>query len=218
MRTTETGRLRLYYSPGACSLAPHAALEEAGADFEPVRLDFSTAEQRGAAYLAINQKGRVPALQQGDWVLTENPAILRFIARAYPAAGLWPDEPRAEAACMEWLAWSASTIHPAYAHVRRAERYATSEAAKAEVVERGRESCGDLWTMIEVNLSRGPFAAGNALSVADLYLFVFWLWGRGPMLGYDMPRAFPHWTDLMRGVAARPAIARVLEREGLTPP
>lgn len=213
-----TERLKLYYSPGACSLAAHAALEEASAEFEPVRLDFSKAEQRGAAYLAINQKGRVPALAQDDWVLTENPAILRTIARLYPEAGLWPQHPRAEAACLEWLAWSASTIHPAYAHVRRPERYATSDAAKAEVVERGREACRDLWTMIEVNLARGPWAAGDALSVADLYLLVFWLWGRGPQLGYDMGRQFPHWTDLMRRVCARPGVRRALDREGLTPP
>jgi glutathione S-transferase len=213
-----TDRLRLYYSPGACSLAPHAALEEAGADYEPVRVDFAQAEQRSPAYLAINQKGRVPALAQGDWVLTENPAILRTIARLYPQAGLWPEEVRAEAACLEWLAWSASTIHPAYAHVRRSERYATSEAAKAEVIERGRETCADLWTMIEVNLSRGPWAAGDAFSVADLYLMVFWFWGRGPVLGYDMPRQFPHWTAITRRVAARPGVARALEREGQTPP
>lgn len=213
-----TGSLRLYYSPGACSLAPHAALEETGAAFEPVRVDFGASEQRAAAYLAINQKGRVPALAQDDWVLTENPAILRYVARLNPAAGLWPDEPRAEAACLEWLAWSASTIHPAFAHVRRAERYATSDAGKAEVVERGREACQDLWTMIEVNLARGPWAAGDAFSVADLYLLVFWLWGRGPVLGYDMPRLFPHWTDLMRRVCARPGVKRALDREGLTPP
>lgn len=211
-------RLRLYWSPGACSLAPHIALEEAGAEFEPVRIDFAKAEQRSPAYLAINQKGRVPALAQGHWVLTENPAILRFVARAHPAAGLWPEEPRAEAACLEWLAWSASTIHPAYAHIRRSERYATSDAAKAEVAEHGRETCLDLWQMIEVNLARGYWAAGEACSVADFYLMVFWLWGRGPVLGYDMPRMFPHWTDIMRRVAARPGARRVLEREGLTPP
>jgi glutathione S-transferase len=211
-------RLRLYYAPGSCSLAPHVALEEAGADFEPVRVDFARAEQREPAYLAVNQKGRVPALAQGDWVLTENPAILRHVARLYPSAGLWPEEPRAEALCLEWLAWIASTVHPAYAHVRRAERYATSEAGKAEVVDRGREACADLWSMIEVNLVRHPYAAGDAFSVADIYLMVFWLWGRGPVLGYDMPRLFPTWTDLMRRVGARPGARRALEREGIAPP
>jgi glutathione S-transferase len=210
--------LRLYYSPGACSLASHLALEEAGAEFEAVRIDFGKAEQRSPAYLAINDKGRVPALADGDWVLTENPAILRFIAERFPRAGLWPAEPHAAGRCAEWLAWFASTVHVAYAHVRRAERYATTDDAKAEVVERGRETCDDLWQMIEVKLSHGGWAAGDALSVADLYALVFWNWGGGQVLGYDMPRRFPHWTAHARRLAERPPVRRVFEREGLARP
>lgn len=212
--------LRLYYAPGACSLAPHLALEEAAGEgaYETKLVDPSTGEQRSPAYLAINDKGRVPALAEGDWVLTEAPAILRFVAERYPAAGLWPSDPRASARCAEWLAWFSSGVHVAYAHIRRAERYATSEAAKAEVMERGRESCDDLWQMIEVKLSHGGWAAGDALSVADLYAVVFWHWGRGPVLAYDMPRLFPHWTALVRRIAARPAVQRVFAREGLALP
>ena len=210
--------LRLYYAPGACSLAPHLALEEAGAAFEPVRIDFGSAEQRAPAYLAVNDKGRVPALTEGEWVLTENPAILRYIAERFPDAGLWPADPREGAACAEWLAWLASTVHVAYAHMRRGERYATGEAARAEVVERGRESCDDLWTMIEVRLSHGGWAAGESLTVADCALMVFWHWGRGAALGYDMPRLFPTWTAHARRVAERPAARCVLAREGLALP
>lgn len=210
--------LKLHYEPGSCSLAPHIALEETGGEFEPVRVDFSRAEQRSPAYLAINDKGRVPALQEGDWVLTENPAILRYIARRFPEARLWPEEPKADGQCLEWLAWIASTIHPAYAHIRRSERYATTDEARANVAERGRETCLDLWQMVEVRISRAEWAVGNAYSVADPYLFVFWRWGAGQVLGYDMPRMFPHWSDHARRVAARPAVQRVLAREGLSPP
>ncbi len=216
--------LRLYYSPGACSLAPHLALEEAvaacetEAAYEAVRVDFGAGEQRSPAYLAISDKGRVPALVDGDWVLTEAPAILRHIAERHPGAGLWPTEPRAAARCAEWLAWLSSGVHVAYAHIRRSERYATSEAGKAEVMERGRESCDDLWQMIEVKLSHGGWAAGDTLSVADLYAVVFWNWGRGPILAYDMPRLFPHWTAHVRRLAERPAVQRVLAREGLALP
>ncbi len=210
--------LTLYYSPGACSLAPHIALEETGAAFEAVKVDFATAEQRGGRYLAINQKGRVPALAEGDWVLTENPAILRYIARRHPQAGLWPEALREEARCAEWLAWLSSTIHPAYAHIRRAERYATDEAAIEDVKAKGFETCADLWTMIEVGLSRGGWAAGEHYSVADPYLLVFWHWGRGQVLGYDMARQFPYWTDHARRMAARPAVQRAFAREGLPLP
>ncbi|GJD63052.1 glutathione S-transferase family protein [Methylobacterium frigidaeris] len=210
--------LTLYYSPGACSLAPHIALEETGAAFEAVKVDFATAEQRGGRYLAINQKGRVPALAEGEWVLTENPAILRYIARRHPEAGLWPEDPREEARCAEWLAWISSTIHPAYAHIRRAERYATDEAAIESVKAKGHETCADLWTMIEVGLSRGGWAAGEHYSVADPYLLVFWHWGRGQVLGYDMARQFPSWTDHARRMAERPAVQRAFAREGLPLP
>ena len=210
--------LTLYYSPGACSLAPHIALEETGAAFEAVKIDFATAEQRGGRYLAVNQKGRVPALAEGDWVLTENPAILRYIARKNPQADLWPEDLREEARCAEWLAWLSSTIHPAYAHIRRAERYATDEAAIEDVKAKGVETSADLWTMIEVGLSRGGWAAGERYSVADPYLLVFWTWGRGRVLGYDMARQFPYWTDHARRMAARPAVQRAFAREGLPLP
>src|SRR3954447_20231247 len=129
--------LKLYYSPGACSLAPHVTLEETGAEYEPVRVALAKGEQNEPAYRAINPKGRVPALAEGEFVVTENPAILRYIARRFPAAHLWPEETGEEAACAGGLAWLSPTIHVTYAHVRRAERYADSEAGKAEVAAKG---------------------------------------------------------------------------------
>jgi glutathione S-transferase len=210
--------LKLYYSPGACSLASHIALEESGVAFEAVRINFADAQQRSPEYLAINPKGRVPALADGSFVVTENPAILRYVARSAPAAGLWPEDPRLEARCAEWCAWCSSGIHIAYAHVRRAERYATSEAAKAEVVEKGRETCRELWSQIDSRLGKGLWALGERYSVVDPYLLVFWLWGRNEVLGFDMARDFPNWTAQARRLAERPAVQRVLEREGLRAP
>lgn len=210
--------LKLYYSPGACSLAPHIALEEAGADFEPMRLSFADGEQRKPEYLAINPKGRVPALAERDWVLTENPAILSYIARRYPGAGLWPHEAREEARCVEWLAWIASTIHPAYAHVRRPERYADDPAAKEAVMAKGRETCRELWSAVDRRLGSGPWAAGERYSVADPYLLGFWTWGRGPTLGFDMAREFPNWAAHARRMWERRAVRAAFEREGLQMP
>jgi glutathione S-transferase len=210
--------MKLYYSPGACSLAPHIALEETGASFEPVRVDFAATEQRSPAYLAINPKGRVPALVDGDLVVTENPAILRYIARNHPHAALWPDDPRADARCAEWLAWSSSTVHVAYAHVRRAERYATSDAAKAEVVAAGHQSVRALWEEIEGKIGAGPWVLGERYSVVDAYVTVFWGWGRNPVLGYDMAADFPNWTAQARRMAERPAVQRVFAREGIALP
>jgi glutathione S-transferase len=212
--------LKLYYSPGACSLASHLALEEVGAAFEAVLVSTAKGEQRTPEYLAINPKGRVPALADGDFVLTENPAILRYIARKFPNAGLWPDDPRDEARCAEWLAWISSTVHPTYSHIRRPERYATGEDAKADVIETGKVNVRRLWPEVDRKLAAGagPFALGSRLSVADLYLLVFWVWARAPMLGFEVERDLPAWTAHARRLGERDGVRRAFEREGLPLP
>ena len=212
--------LKLYYSPGACSLAPHIALEETGADYEPVLVRLADGAQRTPEYLAVNPKGRVPALADDGFVVTENPAVLRYIARRYPDAELWPGDPVDEARCLEWLGWCASTIHVAYAHVRRPERYAASDAARADVVEKGRQTCRDVWAQVEERFaaSASDWAAGQGYSVADPYIFTFWTWGRGPNLGFDMARDFPAWSAHARRMGGRPAVQRALAREGIALP
>ena len=210
--------LRLFYSNGACSLAPHIVLEETGIPFEPVRVDMASGQQRSPEFLRINPKGRVPALAVDDWVLTENPAILQFIARSHPDSGLWPETLPDQARVAEWLAWIASTVHVAYAHVRRAERYADSEPALAEVRAKGLQTCRDLWRAIDTRLGEGPWAIGKRYSVADAYLLVFWTWGRGSVLQFDMARDVPHWTAHALRMAERPAVQRAFRREGLTLP
>ena len=212
--------LKLYYSPGSCSLASHIALEEAGVPFEPVPTITAKGEQLTPAYLAINPKGRVPALAGDGWVLTENPAILRFVATLSPEAALWPDDRRDEARCAEWLAWLSSTIHPAYSHVRRPERCARSEEARADVVATGKESVRQLCRDVDRKLGEGsgPFALGPRYSVADPYLLVFWTWGRAPLLGFEIERDLPAWTAHARRMAERPAVRRAFEREGLRLP
>ncbi|MCC7347181.1 MAG: glutathione S-transferase family protein [Variibacter sp.] len=213
-------RFKLYYSPGACSLASHLALEEAGADYEAVRVNFASSEQRSPEYLRINPKGRVPALAEGERVVTENPAILRYVARLHPKANLWPEDPWSEARCTEWLAFISSTVHPSYAHIRRPERYASTEAGKEDVIATAKRATRDIWEMVEKKLAhgQGTWAAGDTFSVADCYVLVFWTWGRGQVLGYDMAKDFPKWTDLARRMASRPAVKKVFEREGLQLP
>ncbi len=210
--------VKLFYAAGTCSLAPHIALEETGAPFVPVPIDTKGGEHRRPDYLRINPKGRVPTLSVGEWVLTENVAILPFIAQTYPEARLWPEGTRAQGRALEWLGWLASTIHIAYAHVRRAERYAVGETALADVRAKGVTSCRELWPAVEQRLGEGPWALGPSYSVVDPYLLVFWTWGRGPALGLDMAREFPHWTAHARRMAERPAVQRTFTREDLPLP
>ena len=208
----------LYYAPGACSLASHIALEEAGAPYDTVRLDLAAGDRRAPEYLAINERGRVPALVSGDWVLTENSAILRHVARAHPEARLWPDDLKAQAVADEWLCWLSINHHPAYAHIRRAERYSDDEAALPGIRAKAADTFGDLCTMTEVRLSNGGWAVGDRFSVVDAYLMVFFVWAHGPTLRFDMPARFPSWTAHARAAAERPAVRTVFAREGVPLP
>jgi glutathione S-transferase len=168
--------------------------------------------------LRVNPKARVPALADGDFILTEAPAILRYIAARHPSAGLWPWDTREEARCAEWLNWLSSTIHVAFGHVRRANRYATDPRAVEDVAATAKKTCRELWQAVNEKLGSGPWAIGERYSVADPLLVVYWTWGRGPTLGFDMPREFPHWTAHARRLAARPAVQRAFASEGLEPP
>ena len=102
---------KLYYAPGTCALASHIALEEAGASYTAERLDFKNNQQTSPQYLAINPKGRVPALVTDRGTLTETPAILAFIAQSFPQAKLVPDDPFAFAQAQAFNSYLCSTVH-----------------------------------------------------------------------------------------------------------
>jgi glutathione S-transferase len=210
--------MKLYYAPGACSLAPHIALEETGERYELSRVDLSSGQQNSPEFLRVNPKARVPALTDGDWVLTEVPAILRFIAARHPSAALWPWEPREEARCAEWLNWLSSTIQPAFGHVLRGSRYASDPRAAEDVAATGKKTARELWQAVEEKIGEGPWALGERYSVADALLVVYWHWGRGRVLGFDMPRDFPYWTAHANRLTRRPAVQRVFASEGLELP
>jgi glutathione S-transferase len=109
--------LRLYYAPGACSMAAHIVLEEGGEAYEAKRVDLAKGEQRSATYLKINPQGRVPALQlDSGEAVTENTAILPFLGKRY---GLWPKQPVEEARALSTIGFFAASVHPAHAHFRR---------------------------------------------------------------------------------------------------
>src|SRR3954467_12348608 len=95
--------LTLYYCPGACPLAPHIALEEAGVAYEPVKVALAKGEQRTPEDLALNPRGGGRGLPGDDWVLPETPAILPYIAQRFPEARLWPPDPREAARAAEWI-------------------------------------------------------------------------------------------------------------------
>lgn len=204
--------LKLYYSPGACSLVPHIALEEAGADFEPVRVTLAQGEHLKPEYLAINPHARVPALGTDRGVITENVAILNYIADEYGAPGSVPrGDSYAAARCNQLVGWFASTVHISFAQVWRAVRFTRDEAVHPAVIAGGRENLGQHFEEIE-RLCGDSWLVGDRFTAADSYALTFMRWGR--RIEFDMSR-YPRWTALCARVLAEPAVGRALMREGL---
>jgi glutathione S-transferase len=205
--------LKLFYAPGACSLAPHIALEEAGADYEVERVSLQKGGQHLPAYLAINPKGRVPALQTDRGVLTENPAILGYIAQAFPSAALAPNGDAFAFADMQaFHLFLAATVHVAFAHAFRPERYADGEEAALAMRAKAPEALASAFALIEEKLADGrPFVHGEGYTVSDPYLFVFegWLDGRGLGRLADFPSVAAHYARIKE----RPAVRKVLAAE-----
>lgn len=206
--------LKLFTAPGSCALASHIALEEAGADYEAVNLNLKDGDQRRADYLAINPKGRAPALVvPGHGVLTENPVILAYVARTHPDANLAPlDDPFAFAELDAFNIFLCATVHPAFAHVFRPYRYADGEDAAAAMKAKAPVALAEHFSLIEERLADGrPWAHGDDYRVSDGYLFVFtrWLERNFPEVAARFPKTIGH----RKRVAERPAVRRVLARE-----
>jgi glutathione S-transferase len=202
----------LYYSRTACSIAPHIALEEIGAEFEARHIDLAKGEHRSPDYLKVNPRGRVPAMVIHGEVVTEVPALLTYIAGLKPEAALIPPPGTlAHARCFEWLGFLSSTVHVTYAQFRRPERFIEPGSACAgEVSSEGLARTIALYEEVEERL-RGPWAAGDAYSIADAYLFPFYTWAW--RLELDMTARCPRWTDLFERTKKRPAVQRAMARE-----
>lgn len=211
---------RLFHSPGACSLAPHIVLEELGIAYEPVRVVIAEGANRKPEFLAINPRGRLPALsikdEQGERVLTESMAIAVYLARRHPAAGLLPDDPEQFVRALEWLSWLATTMHQAGVRtVFRPERFTTStdKAAIEGIADAGRAAIRIGYADIEARLAGKVWAMGDAFSVVDTFLLVHYRWGY--RCGVDMRADYPIYAAMMDRARARPAVARAVAHEAI---
>jgi glutathione S-transferase len=210
---------QLFYSPGACSLAAHIVLEEVGAAFELQRVDFAAGDQRSETFLALNPKGRVPVLRiPGEpQALTELPVILFYLARQHPDFGLAPiGEPLAEARMGEQLAWLSGWVHAVgFGLIWRPERFTDEAGAKKTMAARGRAIVEAAFADIEARLADGrPWSMGERFSIVDPVLLVKFRWGS--RIGLEMGERYPAWSRLAWRTVDRPAVTRVLEREGVS--
>jgi glutathione S-transferase len=202
---------KLFYAPRTCALASHIVLEEVAAPYQAVRVDFSKNAQREPEYLAINPKGRVPALLTERGVLTETPAILLFLAQRFAAAQLAPlADDFALAQLNAFNSYLCSTVHVAHAHLRRGPRWADDPAAIEAMKRKAPTNMADCFALIERSMFVGPWVLGESYSVADAYLFTVaeWLEGDGVDVS-KLPKTQAH-TKRMR---ERPAVQRALAQE-----
>ncbi len=203
--------LTLYYAPKTCSLAPMIALEEAGAEYTAHKVNFAENEQNTAPFKYVNPKGRVPALATDKGVITENVAILSFIADVYPKMRLSRSDPFAFAQMQAFNAYLASTVHPHHAHNRRGARWsddaAVVEAMKIKVPQNMTDCC----VMIEREYLKGPWVMGEQYTVADAYLFTIANWLEGD--GVDTSK-FPKILAHRAAMLERPAVQAAMEKHG----
>ncbi len=202
--------LKLYYSPGACALASHIAFEEAGADYESVKIDLKAGEQKAPDYLAINPAGVTPALVTDEGVLTENAVIMSWIADLHPDRNLVPADAFQRARMDAFNGWAAASLHPVLSRLMFSRPPLEGDARDAAL-----KAVKDKLALAEQHLLKGPFVMGDQYTVADGYLSVFTRWSRqARILDGD---AYPKLNTHLDAVQARPAVQRALKAQGIDP-
>lgn len=204
--------MKLYYAPGACSLAPHIVLEEAGLPYRTVRVDLRQQPHRtedGVDYTTINSKGYVPALSlDSGAVLTEGAAIMQYIADLVPETKLAPPPGTFERVHLqEWLHFVGTEIHKGFGPL-------WDDSAPLEVKTRAQERLEKRFSWIEHQLVGREYLVGSRFSVADAYLFTCMNWCNFLHIPLDK---YPALTAYLARIAERPAVQAVFKAEGIGP-
>jgi glutathione S-transferase len=203
--------MKLYYAVHTCALASHIALEDAGAEYSTVRINFAAEEQRKPEYLAINPKARVPSLVTERGILTETPAMLAFVAQSFPKARLAPlDDPFAFAEVQAFNSYLCATLHVAHAHRMRGYRWADDPAAIEAMKRKVPDSVAACYELIESKMLRGPWVMGEAYTICDPYLFTVAQWMEGDSID---PARFPKVRDHRQRMSERAAVRKVVAEE-----
>lgn len=202
--------MKLYTKPGACSTACHISLHWSGAPFSVQVLTAD--EMKSPAYLAINPVGAVPALEDGDFVLTQNAAIVGYIADMYPASGLGGDgTPRQRAEANRWLAFCNADLHPAFHPLFGPGRFIADEAQFDALKATARERLRGMYARANAQLEGRDWIAGFR-SYADPYLYITLRWAA--RTGVDLS-GFEHLAAFVGRMEADADVQAALRAEGL---
>ncbi len=204
--------LKLYYYPGACSLAPHVVLEWVRAPYETVRVKFGDPQ-----YLAVNPAGTVPALDTGEgWILTQAGAVLQHLARIFPEARLGADGSNREQAELDrWSHFITGDLHPAFFPLFVPQRYTASkqDSAREDVKIAAQALAAKKLDLIELHLAGKDYFLGGRRTILDAYVLPMFRWARA-MLPDGLKR-HPNCENLLQRIEADPAVKKVLASEGI---
>ncbi len=209
-------RFRLHYIPGSAAMAPHAALAEAGADYELVLVERDEAGQSPPEYLALNPLGRVPTLEDGDLVLTESAACVLHVAERFPEARLAPPVGTCERSELyRRLMFMTNTLQPVFLHWFYPERYTDDPAGEEGIQRVAARSLAEHFDRLEAELGSREWLVGDERSGADLFLFMLVRWGRrlDPPV-WERPNLRAHFKRLLE----REPVRRMMDEQGLEIP
>jgi glutathione S-transferase len=209
--------MKLYFAPGACSFVPHALLEATGQPFETQMVKLHKGEQKTPEYLAINPRGQVPVLEDGDARITQIVAIVGYLDAKFPQQGFLPSDPLARAKVMEALAWMNNTVHPTFTHVFMPFKFSDDAQVQANLkaynAKLYRPMLEEIEAMAKAAADAGrPWLAGDRFGPLDAYALTLLRWGG--YAGID-PQSFPALWAHVQKVAQHPPAARAIERERL---
>lgn len=204
--------IELYYSPGACSLVAHVALNRTRLPAARHRIRIAAGEHRAPAFLALNPEGRVPALRVDGTVVTESLAVVACLDSLAPEAGVLPVGAVRRAVAVQWLSHFASTVHIGFAQIWRPERFLDGEDGREALEAGGRTKLAAHFRRIDEAVADG-WLAGDAPCAADVYPLVFRRWAL--RLGFEVGR-WSHWARHAARLLERPEVREALRTEGLS--
>jgi len=203
--------VKLYYMPSACSLTIHIALEWIGKPYETQKMDREGI--KSADYLKINPLGAVPALTDGDFALTQNVAIVSYLAALNPEAGLLGDgTPKSAAEVMRWLAFINSDLHRTFSLVFAPQRFLSGEGAQEELRASAASILRNHYTLLDKQLEGRDYLTGAKPTVADAYMFVTLRWAHAKGIDLGGLDKLPGFFERMK---TNPGVAAALKAEGL---
>lgn len=205
--------IKLWYSPGACSLAPHVLLHEIRVPFDAVETSVAKGANLTDEFARINPKRRVPVLSLDGEVITEVPAIATAIADLAPERHLTGRTALDRVRVYEWMSWLSGTLHgQGFGGLWRPQRFSDEPEVLESIRAKSRKTISECFEVIESRLT-GPYSTGDGFTAVDPFLLVFYRWGNG--IGIDTPRTCPSYTTFAQRLVQRASVAAALAAEGI---